>query len=167
MKSMLHPSLTLVAALTALLVAATVNSSAADVASKVNAGAATALKVHPKVFSMVECLISDEMSPVVTEFNLDALESNGNQFYAEEVKRDGDWTQSPNEDGTGFFRYRVTEAKDNRYKVEFLNNGGGTLTTKSTIDCVIDKREIKIDGKAKTFRVLRIVGYALFVPKEK
>jgi hypothetical protein len=136
----------------------------ADVASKVHA---ETLKVHPKVFSMVNCSIADEEAPVVTEFNLDALEGNGNQFYADEIKQDGVWTHSPNEDGTGFFRYRVVEAKDNRFKVEFLSNGGGTLTTKSIIECEIAKREIKRDGKAKTIRVLRVLGYSVKVPKEE
>jgi hypothetical protein len=119
------------------------------------------LKLHPKVFSMVDCWISDEEAPVVTEFNLDALEQNDDQFFADDVKKEeGGWTRSPNEDGTGFFRYRVLEAKDNRYKIEFQSNGGGTLTTAVIIDCTIDKREIKRDGKPKTIRVLRITGFS-------
>jgi hypothetical protein len=122
--------------------------------------AASALKVHPKVFSMVDCWLPDEEAPVVTEFNLDALEANGNQFYGDEVKQEDGWTRSPNEDGTGFFRYRVLEAKENRYKVEFQSNGGGTLTTAVIIECSIEKREIKRDGKAKTIRVLRVLGFS-------
>jgi hypothetical protein len=120
--------------------------------------AAPALKVHPKVFSMVDCWLPDEEAPVVTEFNLDALEKNENQFYADEVKQEDGWKRSPNEDGSGFFRYRVLEAKENRYKVEFQSNGGGTLTTAVIIECSIEKREIKRDGKAKTIRVLRVLG---------
>lgn len=123
--------------------------------------AAPALKVHPKVFSMVDCWLPDEEAPVVTEFNLDALEKNENQFYSDEVKQEEGWTRSPNEDGTGFFRYRVLEAKENRYKVEFQSNGGGTLTTAVIIECSIEKREIKRDGKAKTIRVLRVLGYSV------
>jgi hypothetical protein len=34
----------------------------------------TPLKIHPKVFSMINCWISDSESPVVTEINLDAVE---------------------------------------------------------------------------------------------
>ncbi len=125
--------------------------------------ASPALKVHPKVFSMIDCWISDSEAPVVTEFNLDALEANGNQFYADEVKTEDGWTKSPGEDGNGFFRYRVVEAKDNtKYKVDFQSNGGGTLTTTVTIECIIEKREINVDGKAKTIRVLRVMG---FTPK--
>src|SRR5947207_62613 len=36
----------------------------------------SALKIHPKVFSMINCWISDSESPVVTEINLDAVENN-------------------------------------------------------------------------------------------
>jgi hypothetical protein len=97
---------------------------------------------------------------VVTEFNLDALEKNENQFFADDVKKDGPWTRSPNEDGAGFFRYRVLEAKGNQYKVEFQSNGGGSLTTAVIIDCSIEKREIKRDGEKKTIRVLRVLGFS-------
>lgn len=124
---------------------------------------APVLKLHPKVFSMIDCWISDSEAPVVTEFNLEALEANGNQFYVDEVKTEDGWTKSPGEDGNGFFRYRVLEAKDDKYKVEFQSNGGGTLTTAVIIDCVIDKREINVEGKPKTIRVLRVNG---FTPKD-
>jgi hypothetical protein len=118
------------------------------------------LKVHPKVFSMVDCWISDSEAPVVTEFNLDALEANDNQFFAENVKREDGSTRSPNDDGAGFFRYRVLEAKDSHYKLEFQSNGGGSLTTAVIIDCSVEKREMKRDGKPKTIRVLRVIGFS-------
>ena len=124
---------------------------------------AAGLKVHPKVFSLVDCWVSDSVAPVVTEFNMEALEKNDDQFFDEQVKREDGWTRSPNEEGTGFFRYRVLEAKDNRYKVEFQSNGGGTFTSQSFIECSIEKREIKVQGKAKTIRVLRILGYSMKV----
>src|SRR5262249_22611010 len=94
-----------------------------------------------------------------TEFNLDALEANGNQFFADEVKQQDGWTRSPNDDGNGFYRYRVVEAKDNHFKVDFQSNGGGTLTTTVSIECSIEKREIKHNGKPKTIRVLRVTGF--------
>jgi len=37
----------------------------------------SALKIHPKVFNMINCWISDLESPVVTEINLDAVEKMG------------------------------------------------------------------------------------------
>ncbi len=40
----------------------------------INSTSATALKIHPKVFNMIDCWISDSENPVVTEINLDAVE---------------------------------------------------------------------------------------------
>src|SRR6184192_21935 len=71
----------------------------------------SALKIHPKVFNMIDCWISDSESPVATEINLDAVEKNGNQFNTDDVKADGEWTRSPTpESKEGFMRYRVRES---------------------------------------------------------
>jgi hypothetical protein len=118
---------------------------------------ATDLKIHPRVFSLIDCWISDSESPVVTEINLDAVEKNGNQFYDEGLKMESGWMRCPNADG-GFMRYRVVESKGNRYQVEYQENGGGTLTTTSTIEFTIEKREIRKDGKATKIRVLRVAA---------
>ena len=99
---------------------------------------ASPLKIHPKVFSMINCWISDSESPVVTEMNLDAVEKNGNEFNDDGVKQDGQWLQCPIPDTNGFMRYRVLESKGNHYKVEFQENGGGTLTTASVIEFDIE-----------------------------
>jgi hypothetical protein len=88
-----------------------------------------ALKIHPRVFSMINCWISDSESPVVTEINLDAMEKNGNEFNQDGLKQDGEWLHCPVPDTNGFMRYRVLESKGNHYKVEYQENGGGTLTT--------------------------------------
>ena len=119
----------------------------------------SALKIHPKVFSMIDCWISDSESPVVTEINLDAVEKNGNEFNENGLKQDGEWLQSPAPDSNGFMRYRVLESKGNRYKVEYQENGGGTLTTASTIEFDIEKRNIQRDNKPVTIRVLRVSSY--------
>ena len=119
----------------------------------------SALKIHPKVFSMIDCWISDSESPVVTEINLDAVEKNGNEFNENGLKRDGEWLQSPAPDSNGFMRYRVLESKGNHYKVEYQENGGGTLTTASTIEFDIEKRNIQRDNKPVTMRVLRVSSY--------
>jgi len=96
------------------------------------AAQSSALKIHPKVFNMIDCWISDSESPVVTEINLDAVEKNGNQFNTDDVKADGEWTRCPtSESKEGFMRYRVLESKGNHYKIECQENGGGTLTTAS------------------------------------
>jgi hypothetical protein len=120
----------------------------------------SALKIHPKVFSMIDCWVSDSESPVVTEINLDAVERNGNEFNQDGVRQDGEWLRCPVPDTNGFMRYRVLESKGNHYKVEYQENGGGTLTTSSTIEFEIENREIHHEGKPATIRVLRVSSYA-------
>lgn len=116
-------------------------------------------KIHPKVFSFIEGWLSDGESPVVTEINLDAVDVSGNQFQADDVKKEDEWVRSPNADG-GFLRYRFTEHRGNHYKVVYQNNGGGSLTTSATIEFSVEKRDVKVDGKAKTIRVLKVLSYA-------
>lgn len=123
-------------------------------------GAAPAFKVHPKVFNLIDCWISDSESPVVTEINLDAVEKNGNEFNDAGLRQDGEWTQCPVPDTNGFMRYRVVEAKGNHYKVEYQENGGGTLTTASIIEFSVEKRSIRKDDKPATIRVLRVLSYS-------
>jgi len=74
----------------------------------------SALKIHPKVFSMINCWISDSESPVVTEINLDAVEKNGNEFNQDGLKQDGEWLGCPVPDTSGFMRYRGTRVKRRR-----------------------------------------------------
>ena len=123
------------------------------------ASAPPPLKIHPKIFDMIDCWLSDSESPVVTEINLDAVESNGNQFNMDDIKPDHEWTRVPTKEDGGFMRYRVLGLKGNTYTVEYQMNGGGTLTTDSKIEFVIDKRTIQRDGKPLTMRVLRVVSY--------
>ena len=117
------------------------------------------LKIHPKVFNMIDCWISDAESPVVTEINLNAVEKNGNQFNEDGLKQDGDWLIYSLPDTGGFMRYRVLEAKGNHYKIEYQENGGDTLTTASTIEFDIEKRHIRLNGSPMTIRVLRVSSY--------
>jgi len=119
----------------------------------------SALKIHPKVFNMIECWISDLESPVVTEINLDAVEKNGKQFNEDGLKQDGEWLTSAAPDTDGFMRYRVLESKGKHYKVEYQENGGGTLTTTATIEFDIEKRNIRRDGSPMATRVLRVTSY--------
>jgi hypothetical protein len=114
------------------------------------------LKVHPKVFSMVDCWISDSKAPVVTEINLDAVQANGNEFDESVIVQEDGWTRCPAADGQGFQRYRVLEVKGNRYKVEYQSNGGGTFTSASVIECTVESRAIRRSGKPATIRVLRV-----------
>ncbi len=118
------------------------------------------LEVHPKVFHLVDSWVSDSEAPVVTEINLDAVKADGNQFNRDDVKKDGDWLRCDDAETHGFFRYRVVQASGNTYKVEYQENGGGSLTTAALIGCAIERREIRMDGKPVTIRVLRITSFA-------
>ena len=120
---------------------------------------ASAPKIHPKVFRMISSWISDPESPVATEINLDAIEKNGNQFNKDEVQQDGEWLRCPVPDTDGFMRYHVLESKGNHYKVEYEENGGGTLKTASIIEFSIEKRNIRRDGKPLAMSVLRVTSY--------
>jgi hypothetical protein len=128
-------------------------------ASNAAATETSELKIHPKVFNMIDCWVSDSESPVATEINLNAVEKNGNQFNQDGLKQDGDWLVYSSSDTGGFMRYRVLEAKGNRYKVEYQENGGGTLTTASTIEFEIDKRSIRRNGSPMAVRALRVLSY--------
>jgi hypothetical protein len=128
-------------------------------APNVPAAETSALKIHPKVFNMIDCWISDSESPVATEINLNAVEKNGNQFNESVLKQDGDWLVYSLSDTGGFMRYRVLDSRGNHYKIEYQENGGGTLTTASTIEFDIDKRNIRRNGSPITIRVLRVSSY--------
>ena len=119
----------------------------------------SALKIHPKVFNMIDCWIADSEAPVATEINLNAVEKNGNQFNEDGLKQEGDWLVYSLADTGGFMRYRVLEAKGSHYKIEYQENGGGSLTTASTIEFDIDKRHIRHNGSPITIRVLRVSSY--------
>jgi hypothetical protein len=54
----------------------------------------------------------------------------------------------------------VLESKGTHYKIEYQENGGGTLTTSSIIEFDIQKRTIQRDGKPATIRVLRVTSYS-------
>ena len=114
---------------------------------------------HPTIFSMIESWISDVESPVVTEVNLDAVQRNRNQFDLDEVKQEGEWVVYRVPEG-GFKRYRVIEHKDKYYKVEYQDNGGGTLTTNSRIGFTLEKREMVVVGRSKAINILRIISYS-------
>ncbi|PYI72863.1 MAG: hypothetical protein DMF02_02525 [Verrucomicrobia bacterium] len=119
----------------------------------------SALKIHPKVFNMIDCWVSDSESPVVTEINLDAVEKNGNQFDQDNMSQDGEWLRFSLPDTSGFMRYRVLESKGNHYKIEYQENGGGTLTTASVIEFDVVKRDVRRGGKPLSVRVLRVTSY--------
>ena len=132
-----------------------------DTGQAAQASSAASLKIHPKVFNLIDCWISDSESPVVTEINLDAVDKNGNEFNDDGLKQEDEWMRCPMPDTNGgFMRYRVLESKGNHYKIEYQENGGGTLTTASLIEFAIEEREMQHDGKTGTIRVLRVLSHA-------
>jgi hypothetical protein len=128
-------------------------------AEKKGAASEPEFKIHPKVFSYVEGWLSDGESPVVTEINLDAVKLSTNQFQTDEIKEEDGWIRAKG-DGDGFRRYRVIEHKGNHYKIEYQDNGGGSLTTSAMIEFSVEKREVRVDGKPRTVHVLRVLSYA-------
>ena len=120
------------------------------------AAAALPFKTHPQVFRLIQSWVSDPESPVATEINLDAVESNRNQFSGDGVKLEGGWTVFRETGEAGFKRYRVIDVEGDHYKVEYQDNGGGSLTTATVIGFTLLKREIRKDGKPVEVRVLRV-----------
>ena len=122
---------------------------------------------HPGVFGTVECWLSDTASPVTTEINLGAVEANGNQFYwgnnpqrIQTIEADGQeqrWVHA--DDDEGFQRYRLLGHDNGVYTVVYQSNGGGSLTTSSTIGFEIDRRTISFGSESREIRVLRVVSY--------
>lgn len=116
--------------------------------------------IPPRVFSLVECWLSDSTSPVATEVNLDAARDNRNQFESDEIRRDGEWIRSIDEyGGRGFMRYRVVRRNGDTFVVRFQNNGGGTLTTEREIGFTLGRRTVVVDGAPRQIQVLRVTGF--------
>ncbi len=112
--------------------------------------------VHPAVFPMVMCWISDTESPVVSEINLDAMLRDRNQFSFDEVSTDGEWFRVDSD--LGFEQYRVLSRRGNALTVEHHSNGGGSMTVSTLIRFEILSRRIEIDGIPRDTRVMRIIG---------
>jgi hypothetical protein len=113
--------------------------------------------VHPGVFAMVPCWLSDTASPVVTEVNLDAAATNDDQFFGE-ITRDGGWVRANAHEGRGYMRYRVLQARPPRYRIVYQENGGGTLTTSDILEIEVRTRVVEIDGVATPVRVMRVLS---------
>jgi hypothetical protein len=57
-------------------------------------------------------------------------------------------------------RYRVVESKGKHYKIEYQENGGGTLTTSAIVEFDIEQRNIRRDDKPTPIHVLRVTSYS-------
>lgn len=116
--------------------------------------------IHPHVFALITCWPSDTDEPVVTEINLDAVSKNRNQFAMSRVKVRGEWVECRDAERQGFERYRIIKSDSGRVTVEFQSNGGGTNTSVSLIDFVIEQRELLQNGIPVSRRVLRVLSCA-------
>ena len=129
----------------------------------------TPLNFHPKALSLIGCWLSDTAARVVTEFSLDAVEENDNQFnwpenneHARRVRGEGqspEWVVWEDRESGGFMRYRVLEQRGPRYLIEYQENGGGSLTTSAKIGLRIMHRTVHVGGKPTDIRVARITSY--------
>lgn len=120
---------------------------------------ATDLKdLHPKLFEMVLCQLSDTEQPVVTEFNLDAVRKNRNQFDFQAIQSTSEWKQVPGSGGIGFQRFRLLQSEGGHHTIEYQTNSGGTLTSSAVIGFSIASRTIQVEGVPVNTRVLRITS---------
>lgn len=115
-------------------------------------------RIHPRVFEMVISWDSDTEQPVVTEINMDAMVKNRNQFDFSKVKKNGDWIECVVDDGGGFSRFKIITSDKKRHLIEYQRNAGGTLTTGTLIEFVIETRDVLKAGKAHPIQVLRVIS---------
>lgn len=113
--------------------------------------------IHPQVFDLVKCWISDTVSPVVTEINLDAVAKNRNQFDDATVRKNGEWIETKSAEGD-LLRYLPRGEKNGIIRITFESYGGGTLTESVDIEYEITHREFTVNGVAVRQRVLKVVS---------
>jgi hypothetical protein len=78
--------------------------------------------IHPKVFTLVECWLSDTAWPLVTEINLDAVRENRNQFDSDGVTTNGEWTfgDELKTNRKRRFDLKIRKSRKERNKLNFL-----------------------------------------------
>lgn len=112
--------------------------------------------IHPKVFQMVDCWISDTSAPVLTEINLDAVRANRNQFDYKAVGTEGEWITY--REGAEMLRFKPVISSKGEYTIVYQQNGGGSLTTQRTIRFAIARRKLEVDGRGIEATVLRVLS---------
>jgi uncharacterized protein YecT (DUF1311 family) len=117
--------------------------------------------IHPKVFEMIQCWISDGNYPVLTEFNLEAL-YNHNQFDYDHLKIDKEWISYRDREGFSLrYKFINQDKENNKYKVLFTNNGGGSMTEVWEIEYEINHREIIVKDKPEKIETLKVISVNL------
>lgn len=117
-------------------------------------------RIHPRVFEMVTSWDSDTEEPVITEVNLDAVVKNRNQFDFSKVRKNGEWIECAGDGDIGFSRFKYLKSENSQILVEFQRNAGGTLTTETLIEFVIQTRDVLKAGKPHRIQVLRVLSIA-------
>jgi hypothetical protein len=107
---------------------------------------------------MISCWLSDSEEPVVTQFSMDAIRRNSNEY---------DYDRVTVEDGHVVFRegrelisYELKKTDQRTYEAHVYANGGGTLTTYTIITFRIVQKRIVRNGKTITLEVLDVRGIA-------
>jgi hypothetical protein len=121
--------------------------------------ASPTLTIHPKIFSYIEGWGTDEGKPLAMEINLDAVQRSANQFNPDEIRKEDEWIKA-GRDGEGIWGYRVLESKGHHYTVAYAGGRSWLGASDMTIEFEIDKRTMKVDGKLRTVRVLRVLSFS-------
>ena len=114
------------------------------------------LVIHPKVFSLATCWLSDTEQPVATEINLDAVRADRNQFNYDAVSNENGWITF--KDAEGSMQYRVLRQSGSCYTVKFLESGGGSFTKSTIIGYSLLRRTVLTDGTEKEISVLKVTS---------
>ena len=122
--------------------------------------------VHPKVFGIAEGWWSDG-GVIATEFDLENIENSPNQFPYDKIRRERGRIIYFDESKHQSWYYTVKTAEGNRYSIVFSSNGGGSLTISYNVTFELAKRHIKVDGKDREERVMRILEFSMLVPKQE
>ena len=120
--------------------------------------AATDTLIHPKAFSMVSAWLSDSEQPVVTQFSLDAILQNRNEYDYTKVAGNGDWVVFTDEEQR--IAYRLKQLARDLQQAHLFAHEGGTLTTYTIITFRIIPKTITRDGQPVTLRVVDVTGIA-------
>jgi len=110
---------------------------------------------------MIQFWISDGNYPVLTEFNLEAL-YNHNQFDYDHLKIDKEWISYRDREGFSLrYKFINQDKENNKYKVLFTNNGGGSMTEVWEIEYEINHREIIVKDKPEKIETLKVISVNL------
>lgn len=121
-----------------------------------HAAEVTPQEVHPKVFQMIGCWLSDTSTPVITEVNLDAVRANRNQFDYASVKNEDGWITFQGD--REMLRFKIIASSKESCTITYQENGGGSLTTERVIRFRIFPRKVEIEGVEREISILHVLA---------